>query len=376
MVETSLYFHIPFCTKKCPYCHFYVVPNRSLLRTAFKEGLKAEWEQRLPLLSQKKIVSIYFGGGTPTLYAPEGIEEILGWIYEAGITLAEDCEITIEGNPEELELSLLRQLRSYGINRISLGVQSLDDSSLAVLERRHSAVQAKAAIMSAYAAGFQNITIDLMYDLPWQTEQNWGATLSQIQELPISHLSLYNLTLEEHTSFYKKREILKKTMPQGDLSLKLLEMGIETCEKEGLFRYEISAFAKKGFESKHNSGYWKGRPFLGFGPSAFSYWGGKRFRNNSHLQRYRKLLVEGKNVVEFEEALPYPDNWNELLAIHLRLFEGVETASWPLPPETLERLDQLEGKGLLISQETRWKLSPQGVLFYDTVAEELITISQ
>lgn len=331
-----------------------------------------EWEQRVPMLSQVKIVSLYFGGGTPTLFAPEGVLKILDWIREAKIEIAEECEITIEGNPEDLQLSLLRQLRKGGINRLSLGVQSLDDSSLEILDRRHSSLQAKKAIENAYTAGFQNITIDLMYDLPGQTENSWENTLSHLPDLPITHLSLYNLTLEPHTSFYKRREVLQKAMPQGELSLKLLQRGIEACEQAGLFRYEVSAFAKRGFESKHNSGYWTGRPFLGFGPSAFSYWGGKRFRNNSHLQRYRRLLLEGKDAVEFEEELPYPANWNERLAIHLRLLEGVDVGSWPLPQETLSTLEKLKKENYLLCEGSRWRLSPQGLLFYDTVAQELI----
>ena len=326
----------------------------------------------MPLLSGKKIVSIYFGGGTPTLFAPDGIREILSWIHGSDLLLSEDCEITIEGNPEGLEFSLLCSLRDLGVNRLSLGVQSLDDSSLAVLERRHSAVQAKKAIDAAFSADFQNISIDLMYDLPGQTEESWAFSLSQLKQLPLTHLSLYNLTFEPHTSFYLRKASLQKTLPSDALSLRLLQMGVEACEAIGLIRYEISAFAREGFASRHNSGYWTGRPFLGFGPSAFSYWEGSRFRNNSHLQRYRRLYIEGKSGVEFEEKLSYPADLKERLAIQLRLLSGVDIHSWPLPAETLASLQSLKERNYLLNHESHWRLSSLGMLFYDTVAEELI----
>ena len=343
-----------------------MVPNRPLFQEILAEGIEREWDLRNPLLEGKKIVSIYFGGGTPTLFDLDKIAKIL-----ERIPLSRECEVTIEGNPEEINSSLLQQLSQIGINRISLGVQSLDDSSLAVLERRHSAKRAKAAIWEAKAS-FENVSIDLMFDLPWQTGKIWQATLDQIPNLPITHLSLYNLTFEPHTVFFKRRETLQKEVPDPTTSLQLLQMGIEAFERSGLMRYEISAFAKQGFQSRHNSGYWTGRPFLGFGPSAFSYWEGKRFRNQSNLLRYQKVLKEGKDPVEFEEQLPYPENWKEKLAIHLRLLEGVSIDRWPLPEETLITLQRLKEENYLLLKKKRWRLSAKGLLFYDTVAEEII----
>jgi oxygen-independent coproporphyrinogen-3 oxidase len=366
----SLYFHIPFCTKKCPYCHFYVIPNKPDLRQTYLGALEREWNLRLPLLEGKKIVSVYFGGGTPTLLPKEDLRTILSWLKP--LHLSPDCEITIEGNPEELNLPLLEALRALGINRLSLGVQSLDDSSLEVLGRTHSAKRAKEAILDAHLAGFENISIDLMYDLPWQTETTWQKTLEATRNLPISHLSLYNLTIEPHTAFFKKKELLQKVIPKDEESLRLLQMAIQDIEKAGLKRYEISAFAKEGCQSRHNTGYWIGRPFLGFGPSAFSYWEGKRFRNIAHLQRYSQMLLEGQIPVDFEEELSYPDNVHELLAIGLRLFEGVNKNRWKLPKETLDLLNRLEQEGFLEQQDDTIRLTARGTLFYDTVAEELI----
>ncbi|HSX11543.1 MAG TPA: radical SAM family heme chaperone HemW [Chlamydiales bacterium] len=358
---TSLYFHIPFCTKKCPYCHFYVIPNRLPYHKILSESLALEWERQLPLLSGKTVTSIYFGGGTPTLFS--GIGPLL-----ATIPRAPDCEITIEANPEEISLPLLSNLKSLGINRLSLGVQSLDDRSLQTLERIHTAEKARQAIFDAQKAGFDNVSIDLMYDLPDQTEESWRYTLDQLRDLPIHHLSLYNLTIEPHTAFHKRRV----QTPVGELSLRLLTTALEKLEAINLQRYEISAFAHPGHESRHNLGYWTARPFLGFGPSAFSYWEGERIRNIANLNRYARELQEGKSPVDFREKLPYPANVKELLAVRIRLREGVDLAQFALPPETQVAIEKLKEQGLVDQEHNRLKLTERGMLFYDTVATEII----
>ncbi len=357
----SLYFHIPFCTKKCPYCHFYVIPNRLPFHEILREGLSLEWQQQLPLLQNQTITSIYLGGGTPSLYTH--IDAIL-----EKIPRAPDCEITIEANPEESTRELFTKLRGLGINRLSLGVQSLDDRSLQTLERIHSAEKARQAIHLATQAGFQNISIDLMYDLPGQTAESWRYTLDQLPDLPIHHLSLYNLTIEPHTAFHKRR----LTTPGGELSLRFLTTALEKLEAIGLHRYEISAFAKPGHTSRHNLGYWTGRPFLGFGPSAFSYWEGERFRNIANIHRYARLLKENQSPVDFRERLPYPASVKELLAVRLRLKEGADLSLFSLPPETHIAMEALKRQGLLQQQGSQLQLTDRGRLFYDTVATEII----
>ncbi len=358
----SLYFHIPFCSKKCPYCHFYVIPNKAAFRDILHQSLELEWERQKPLLEGKKIVSIYFGGGTPTLFGAEGIGAVLERIERDA-----DCEITIEGNPEECTLELFEALRTLGINRLSLGVQSLDDRSLLQLERIHSAERAKKAVFDAARAGFKNISIDLMYDLPDQTEESWRYTLDQVGDLPIQHLSLYNLTIEPHTAFHKR----KVKNVDGETSLKLLNLGLKKLGEMGFDRYEISAFARDGRTSRHNLGYWTGRPFLGFGPSAFSYWEGERFRNIANLQRYARLLKEGADPVDFRERLPYPANVKELLAVRLRLKEGVELNE-NVPEETMIALEKLTRAGFLYQEGARIQLTEHGKLFYDSVASEIV----
>lgn len=360
----SLYFHIPFCTKKCPYCHFYVLPNRSRDHALLYEGLCLEWEKNLPFLEGKKIVSIYFGGGTPTLWGPSYIKAILEKTEKYQDS---QCEITIEANPEDLTLPLLSAYLETGINRLSMGVQSLDDRSLETLERTHSAKKAIEALHHAEKAGFQNVSIDLMYDLPGQTESSWETTLNQLSSLPFHHLSLYNLTIEPHTPFYK-REL---PLPPASQSLKFLTRALDTFSKIGLKRYEISAFCKNGLESRHNKGYWTGRPFLGFGPSAFSYWENERYKNQSNLLRYHRDLKSGISPVDFREKLPDAAREKERLAIRLRLMEGAPISPH-LPIETREAIDRLIELRLLKREENQLFLSERGTLLYDTVASELI----
>jgi oxygen-independent coproporphyrinogen III oxidase len=357
----SLYFHIPFCTKKCPYCHFYVIPDQVRFHEILREGLLLEWERQKPLIEGKSIVSVYFGGGTPTLFGAKAIGEVIARCGEL-----KDAEITVEANPEESTRELFSALKGAGVNRISLGVQSLDDRSLQTLERTHSAAKASEAIFAARDAGIENISIDLMYDLPGQTESSWAYTLDALKELPIQHLSLYNLTVEPHTAFHKRKVV----QPKPEESLRFLHRALETLEELGFDRYEISAFAKPGFESRHNLGYWTFRPFLGLGPSAFSYWEGERFQNAPNLQRYFKALKNQESPVSFREKLPYPQNLKEQIAVQLRLKDGLILPE--VPEETASSIQSLIDQGLLENKGPRILLTERGKLFYDSVASEII----
>jgi len=363
----SLYFHIPFCKRKCPYCHFYVIPEREDQKEQLLASLLLEWQTLLPKVKTHEIVSIYFGGGTPSLFGSNSIGKLLE-IIKAEAKVSSDCEITLEANPEDLTPTMMKGYRDVGINRVSIGIQSLVNSSLEILERTHSAQKALSAIEDTYLSGIENISIDLMYELPDQTLESFQKTLNQIQSLPISHLSLYNLTIEPHTAFSKR----KLHLPLEEEGLKMLQTAVSHLESIGLVRYEISAFATPGFESRHNLGYWTARPFFGLGPSAFSYYEGSRFRNVAHLHRYSKALSEGRSPVDFSETLSYPKNIQELLAVRLRLIEGAPLDLFELPIKTKQTIQELIEKGYLEPSENRIRLTAQGLLFYDTVASEII----
>ncbi|MDE3055497.1 MAG: radical SAM family heme chaperone HemW [Verrucomicrobiota bacterium] len=368
----SVYIHIPFCKKKCPYCSFYVVKDRKEEQALFWQALQREWEEKLPLMEGKKLVSLYFGGGTPTLFPPEWVAAFLRRVETSGFPL-DGVEISLEANPEEGELPLFSTLRSIGINRLSIGVQSLDDELLLKIGRAHGAKRAREALFAAEKAGFQNVSIDLLFDLPGQTEESFQKSLEELPHLPIHHLSLYNLTLEQDTPLYRKKNRL--TFPSPALSLQLLEHALSLLPRAGLTRYEISAFAKNGLSSRHNLGYWTGRPFLGFGPSAFSYWEGERIRNTLNLVRYAKLIEESLSPIDFRERLSPIKAAQELFLVRLRLTEGAVLSDFPdLPDQMLITCKALAQEEYLEEEKGTIRLTHKGMLFYDTVASELFSV--
>lgn len=344
-----------------------MIPDNQAHKELLLNALLKEWKLRLPQVLNYEVVSIYFGGGTPSLFGHQAIHKLVNTIRQDA-QVAPDCEITLEANPEDITLDLMTGYAHAGINRVSIGVQSLVDASLQVLERTHSAKRAISAINQTAQAGIKNITIDLMYELPDQTQESFEKTLDQLDRLPISHLSLYNLTIEPHTAFSKR----KLKLPPEEAGLSMLQAATKRFEEIGLYRYEISAFAKPGFESRHNVGYWTARPFFGLGPSAFSYYEGARFRNIAHLHKYCRSLENGQFPVDFSEKLPYPQNVHELLSVELRLLKGVKLSNFNLPSETLTTIDKLIKNGYLDREGKQIKLSEKGVLFYDTVASDLI----
>ena len=378
--EISLYFHIPFCTKKCPYCHFYVLPDKDIFKKQLIRGLELEWQNWKQVIENKQLVSIYFGGGTPALFGPQSICSILDWVRDSIPYQPGEVEITLEANPENINFELMRAYREIGVNRVSIGIQSLDDELLKKLGRGHTAQKALDSILCTHKAGIHNISVDLMYDLPNQTLETWQTTLDQIRTLPITHLSLYNLVIEPHTVFFKYRKNLLKEIPDDECSLKMYELAVHCLEDSGLHQYEISAFAHPSFFSRHNTGYWKGRSFIGFGPSAFSYWEGKRFRNVAHLNRYCQALEEGLSPIDFEEELSSPAKNRELLTIQLRLIEGVDLISFqqkhgPLEDKTVSTLQKLRQEGFIQHKDNKpahLSLTKKGILFYDTVASEIV----
>lgn len=373
--EISLYFHLPFCQKKCDYCHFYVLPNKENYKALLLEALLKEIEQKKELFRSKKICSIYFGGGTPSLVAPSFIEQIL-----QAISLhspIDNVEITLELNPEQNDLDLLQSFFSTGINRLSVGVQSFQDNLLKILNRSHTSQEIDLALNNAFLAGFENISIDLIYDLPHQTIEDWQTTIDKALTFPVSHISLYNLSIEPHTVFYKYRKKIEKAMPEPKRSLAMFEYAKKKFQEDGFHSYEISAFCKDGKYSKHNVGYWLQREHLGFGPSAFSLLGGRRFRNVANIHKYSKFIEKNSPPVDFEEQLDPDAFLKESFALHLRLTEGFDLnlfqKRFGLLPLTLKHsLENFIQESLIICDQTHIKLSSNGLLLHDSIAAEII----
>lgn len=373
----SLYFHIPFCTKKCDYCHFFVLPDKQQFHNQLTEALLLDISRWAPQLAHQQLASIYFGGGTPSLMSPDEIRLILDHVNKYLPVDPSTIEITLEANPETITYERMKAFASAGINRVSIGVQSLDDDLLIKLGRTHNAKTSINAILKTADAGIDNISIDLMYDIPCQTLSAWNRTLNAVVPLPISHLSLYNLTIEPHTVFFKYKESLRKQLPDAESSAQMYLMAQQMLESAGLKQYEISAFARNNAYSRHNVGYWTARPFIGFGPSAFSYLEGRRFRAVSNLNRYSEALQKGLPPEDFSEMLPPDARRRELLAIALRLKPGVDMSAFEsqngsLDPLTKAMLHKLAADGLVAIDDEVVALTERGVLFYDTVATELI----
>lgn len=373
--DISIYVHVPFCSRKCDYCHFYTIPIKEKFEELFMNGLQFEWERYKSDLEEKKLKSIYFGGGTPILLGARNIEKILEWIGRK--FSLNNVEISLEANPENISYSMMKNYSDMGIKRVSIGVQSFSNKLLKLLGRSHDSLQAVDAVLSTFEAGISNISIDLMYDLPKQTLKDWENTLDTAKRLPIAHLSLYNLTIEPHTVFYKKRNAISKNLPNEKNSKKMLTRAIEFLNSIGLKQYEISSFAKNKRYSIHNTGYWLGRSFLGLGPSAFSYWKKARFKNIANINRYHQYLKEKNTAKDFEERLHFKNRIRELFTLQLRLNSGInlsyfEKRHGKLEEETKKTILQLKDEGLLKDLKGKISLTKQGILFYDSIAAELI----
>lgn len=335
-----------------------------------------EWKSKLHQIQGTIVPSIYFGGGTPTLFGIDRLQLLLDTIRRDS-TASSNIEITIEANPETLTREYLQSLRAIGINRLSIGVQSLDSDLLQMLGRNHTTETIENALLDAHEIGFTNISIDIMYEIPKQTWDSWQKTVRRALLLPITHISLYNLTFEKGTPFHRNYAHLKTYLPSQEEGAKMLEYAVNTWKAAGIERYEISAFATQDkYKSQHNLGYWTGRLFLGLGPSAYGYIHGERMQNMFPLKRYANALLEGKEAVQFREKLEYPHNMRELLAIHLRILQGVSLEKFRqnhgIDEETGNAIQSLVKRGWLEWKGKYLRLTEMGMLFYDSVAVELI----
>lgn len=315
----GIYVHIPFCKTKCYYCDFYSVTKTNQI-AGFEKVLIDELCLRQDYLVDKTLDTIYFGGGTPTLLPPPATMAILNMIGELYQVLA-DHEFTIEANPDDLNPEILGQFRKMGFNRISIGVQSFFNGHLSSMNRRHDADQAINSIAMAADAGFDNISLDLIYGMPGMTVSQWARNLEIAANLPVCHISAYHLTIEPGTRFGKLKKAGLFSEISEDQSLKEYLMLQKVLELNGFEQYEISNFARQGRYSRHNQKYWNGDHYLGIGPSAHSFNGKQRHWNPSNLTRYKEGIAKGK-FPEGEEVNPLMKR-NEFVMTHLRTAQGI-----------------------------------------------------
>ncbi len=340
----GLYVHMPFCVKKCPYCDFYSVPSSgwktkeyeaAVIRNLKRYGLRYD--------------TVYFGGGTPGLFPYQ-----IGKILEAA-DFTKDAEITVECNPDSVDEPALELLKKSGVNRLSFGVQSLSIEELSALGRTHHPERAKAMIRRAAGLGFENISADLMLGIPHQTEQSLSRTIKELCELPITHVSAYILKIEPNTVFGKK----PPELPDEDAQAALYLKAVEQLAASGFAQYEISNFAKPGYESRHNLKYWRCEEYVGIGPAAHSYFGGKRYAVPRSLARFLENEAQPEEITDGA-----PDREGERIMLGLRLTEGI-----PLTSELSERLERIP-KHLYKTENGRLALTPEGFL----VSNEIISL--
>lgn len=381
----GLYVHIPFCATKCPYCDFNTYAGIAAMMGPYLSALRSEIELWGEVLGGPGLETVFFGGGTPS-YLPAGSLDMLLDAIQGEFGLADDAEVTAEANPDDLGDEKLASMLGAGINRLSIGVQSLDDGLLRVLGRRHSAREAVDAFNASRKAGFDNVSIDLMYGLPEQTPEQWGATLDTALGLRPSHISMYCLTLEEGTPMERDAAAGRIPAPDGDLAADMyLAAEVKTAEA-GLRHYEISNWAIPGRESRHNLLYWRNRPFLGVGPGAHSYLDGHRFHNIRSPREYIRRMGPGEPsrestgrpfesvpVVEAAEPVDRRLEMAETMMMGLRLDTGVDAAMFEArfgePPAYVygEVIDELSDDGLLETAGGSLVLTPRGRLLGNEV---------
>ena len=317
MQKTACYIHIPFCDHKCIYCDFYSIITSDNVQS-FLKCLKKEIEHYSAIYSEEReLISIYFGGGTPSLMEPDYISEIINNIRENFI-VEKNAEITLETNPGTVSLEKLKMFRALGVNRLSIGIQSFDDDELKFLTRIHDSETAIKTVNYAMEAGFENVSLDLIFNLPGQTKSKWIKNLEQAVKLPIKHISAYSLILERGTILNKMVLDGKVKIADEDYDAELYETTIELLTSNGFYQYEVSNFAKPGFECTHNNAYWHYTDYFGFGTSAHSFVDGKRWWNLSSLKMYIDKIEMSGNAITGSELISPEKAMDEYIMLDLR----------------------------------------------------------
>jgi len=367
----GIYIHVPFCQSRCIYCDFYSTTYGQEWKRSYIDALKREMQLRRTEIDSACVPSLYIGGGTPSQLPASLLAELLQAIHES-FSFARDAEVTIEANPDDVTPAWLEALRQTSVNRISMGVQTFSDSLLRFLNRRHTSHQALEAVQLCREAGYENISLDLIYGLPGQTLQDWKSDVKRLLSLGVPHLSAYALSYEEGTMLYKKLQEGSVKEVADELSWQMYEYLMDETAAAGMEHYEISNFAKPGMYSRHNSSYWDGSPYLGLGPGAHSY-DGKNLRrsNNTSLREY--TLATG-DVSHQEEVLTPGEQYDELVMTRLRTSAGL-----PLELLTSEQYSHCMQmakphivNGNLVQDGTRLLLTRKGIFVSNSVISDLM----
>ena len=372
---SGIYIHIPFCKQACHYCDFYFstsLQNKELL----VKSILLELDSRINYLPNKSIETIYFGGGTPSLLSEKESFLILEKIHKQ-YNVSKQAEITFECNPDDLSNDKLKELKRLEVNRLSIGLQSFDEEELKWMNRAHTAAESEACVKKAQDRGFENITIDLIYGSKFSNLSNWKKTLDKVIALDIKHISSYNLTIEDKTKLGHDFKVKKEVAIDDEKSSELFLEMIDRLEKNNFIHYEISNFGKDGFFSTHNSNYWKGKHYIGLGPSAHSFDGVSRQWNVSNNNQYMKQLSENSTNYFEKEILTEKERFNEYILVSLRTIWGIDLIylktnfNSDFTKMFLRQIDNYIKQQLVVVNGTTYCLTENGKLLADKIASDL-----
>ena len=363
MSDSGLYVHIPFCRSRCVYCDFYSQTDFSPV-PVWLEAVKRE--ARLHKERFGSFDSLYLGGGTPTTLTPFHLGDLVQFLFKE-FPFQEDLEFTVEANPDDLSRDYVGFLKGLGVNRVSVGAQSLDDEELAFLRRRHSAEQAEKAVRRLKEAEFDVLSADLIYALPGRTEKDWLRTLQRALDLSLDHLSCYQLTFEAKSplgALLRRGEVRK---PGTETERRLFLATSSLLEQEGYLHYEISNFARQGRQCRHNLKYWDGSPYLGLGPSAHSFDGRTRWWNTRSIHRYMERVIGGRSPVSGKEILSEEKRSMEYLLLGFRTTLGVDVDKINNNNNLDALFKQLMESGLAVLKDGRLVPTREGFLHADAL---------
>lgn len=367
----GIYIHIPFCHRKCGYCDFNSYASLDTLVEPFVDALHREIAQS-PYAGER-FDTLFFGGGTPTYLAGETLAAILEHLMRQ-FDIASDAEITCEANPGSVSREQLQTMRHAGFNRLSFGVQSFDPDELRRMDRIHTPEDVVQGVEWARAAGFENLNLDLIFALPCQTLERWGSNLRQAIALQPEHLSLYALMLEPNTRFYHLYQKGKLRLPDDETQVAMFRLAQQLTAQAGYRQYEISNYARPGYECRHNLIYWRNEPYLGFGPGAVSYMRGKRWTNIKHPREYIRRIKVGEPLELEWEQLTGWDSVAETLMLGLRMLGGVDLTALetrfglPVREHYAETIQKLIQRGWLERQGNTIRLTQEGLLWHSEIA--------
>ena len=380
MGETlGLYLHIPFCRSKCDYCDFYSLAGAEDRMDDYQRALLAQIAECAPTARHSAVNTIYVGGGTPTFYGAARLAALLKAVRKH-FRVTADAEITAEANPDSADLKTLRALRRAGFNRLSLGMQSACDAELAAVHRPHTFQQTAAAVAAARKARFKNLSLDLIYGLPSQTEESWKDTVERALALEPEHLSCYGLTVEEGTPL-ALRVAKGELLPDDDAQAALYLWTVDRLAQAGYTQYEISNFARPGFQSRHNLKYWMGQPYLGLGAAAHSDFGGCRYSYVRSVDGYIRGVLEGGPLLDASDRIAPGERGSEYLMLRLRTTFGIEEWEYRRAyfmnfDPIAAKLSEYEQKGWAARVGSRWRLTAEGFLLSNRLIGELLELQE